>query len=301
MSTVPQAFDAFMKSLDPNDAERKKVSDQQNELRGRLREALDGIVQDVIVGSYARRTAIRPLNDVDLFLELDREVHGARRSREPQLLLEDVQRALRSCYPPPGPTTRIQGRSVNIEFARTKIGYDVIPAFRVPAPGSHAEVYEIPNRSRQNWIQTNPKVHEQLCKQANERAGGMLNRLIKAAKHWNRRNQNNSGDKPLGSFHLEVMAYGAFRAKPADERRGLCELFEHLASAVGKPCLDPAGLGPNLDAKLTPEERQRARRMLQEAARAARDAIHREQLGQHLEAWKLWRALLGPEFPPPPR
>jgi predicted nucleotidyltransferase len=300
MSTVPQAFDNFMRGLELTPPEQEKVSQQQNELRDRIRKELGGVVRDVIVGSYARKTAIRPLNDVDLFLELDPQVHGARHSREPQLLLEDVQRALRRCYPSPGPETRIQGRSVNIEFSRTKIGYDVIPAFRVHASGSGiAEVYDIPNRSRQNWIKTNPEVHKQRCIAANTNAGGMLNRLIKAAKHWNRGHRYKNGDKPLRSFHLEVMAYGAFTAKPADERRGLRDLFVSLESGINSRCPDPAGLGPDIDKDLSSVERQQARQMLQTAAQTARAAVQREEQGHYQEAWKLWRSLLGPEFPAP--
>ncbi len=301
MFSVAQAFDTFMKRLELTESEREKVSRQQEELRRRLRDKLTGIVRDVLVGSYARKTAIRPLNDVDLFLELDPEVHGARRGREPQLLLEDVQRALRACYPTTvasGPATRIQGRSVNIEFTSTGIGYDVIPAFRVRTPGGSAlaDHYEIPNRSRRDWIKTNPEVHGQLVIAANARADGMLNRLIKAAKNWNRTHASSAGDKPLRSFHLEVMACEAFQAKPRDERRGLYELFAFLSSRISAACPDPARLGPDLDADLTPSERRRAQEKLQEAAQITLRALHHEDRGQDEEAYKLWRSLLGPEF-----
>lgn len=305
MFSIVQAFDDFMKRLELTEPERDKVSRQQNELRNRLRANLNGIVRDILVGSYARRTAIRPLNDIDLFLELDPEVHGAYRGREPQVLLEVVQRALRACYPSTplaaGPATRIQGRSVNIEFSGTGIGYDVIPAFRVRGAGGGAtgDHYEIPNRSRQNWIKTNPEVHGQLLIAANERAGGMLNRLIKAAKHWNRAHASSAGDKPLRSFHLEVMAYEAFQAKPRDERRGLYELLDFLSRRVTSACLDPARLGPNLDADLTPSERRRAQETLHESAQLALKALHHEERGQDQEAYKLWRQLLGPEFKSP--
>jgi len=302
MFNVAQAFDTFMKRLELTEPERDKVSRQQNELRSRLRDKLNGIARDVLVGSYARKTAIRPLNDVDLFLELELGVHGARRNREPQLLLEDVQRALRACYPSttdaPGPATRIQGRSVNIEFTGTGIGYDVIPAFRVRgSDGSAPEYYyEIPNRNRRDWIRTNPEVHGQLVSAANARAGGMLNRLIKAAKHWNRIHESSAGDRPLRSFHLEVMAYEAFQTKPRDERRGLYELFAFFSSRINSACPDPARLGPDLDADLTPAERQLAQEKLQAGAQIAFKALHHEERGQDQEAYKLWRSLLGPEF-----
>lgn len=299
MATTPLAFNDFMKRLELTESDRSKASRQQNELRERLREHLGGITRDVIVGSYARRTAIRPLNDLDLFLVLDPQVHGARRSREPQLMLEDVQRALRKCYPPPGPETRIQGRSVNIQFTGTGIGYDVIPAFLVPSSGtSKKEVYKIPDRARQIWIDTNPEVHKQRCIDANKLAGGMLNRLIKAVKHWNQGHRDAGGHKPLRSFHLEVMAYGAFAAKPADERRGLRDLFEFLSRHVDRACPDPAALGPDIGADLRKDavRLERARTVLREAAQLAREAVQHEERGDHKSACASWRSLLGEQF-----
>lgn len=306
MSSSSHAFNEFMKGLELTAAERDKASGQQNELRTRLSEQLGGVLRHVPVGSYARGTAIRPLNDIDLFFVLDPAVHGGRHSREPQLLLEDVQRALRKCYPPPpnsgsspSPETRIQGRSVNIEFTGTGIGYDVIPAFHVHASDTLDEnIYEIPNRSRQDWIKTNPEVHKQHCIKANDRANGMLNRLIKAAKHWNHGHRDASGHKPLRSFHLEVMAYGVFSSKPEDERRGLRDLFDGLRSRVDKPCPDPAGLGPDVGEDLRKDQDQlkRVQDLLREATSLAHTAIQHEERGDHASACESWRSLLGPEF-----
>jgi predicted nucleotidyltransferase len=182
MVAVSQAFDDFLQNLELTDAQQKKASDQQNELRDRIRKHLGGVVRDVLVGSYARKTAIRPLNDIDVFLELDLQVHGYRRSQEPRHLLEDVLQALRNSYPAagpqlPGPKTRIQGRSAKIEFTGTGIGYDVIPAFLMPPDRSRpvrGDVYEIPDRNQQTWIKTNPELHKQKCVAANDRAGGAL-------------------------------------------------------------------------------------------------------------------------------
>jgi tRNA nucleotidyltransferase (CCA-adding enzyme) len=75
MPTVPQAFDDFMRGLELTEPEKKGASRQHNDLRGKIREHLGGVLHDIIVGSYARRTAIRSLNDIDLFLVLDSKVH----------------------------------------------------------------------------------------------------------------------------------------------------------------------------------------------------------------------------------
>ncbi|HEX4418389.1 MAG TPA: CBASS oligonucleotide cyclase [Kofleriaceae bacterium] len=301
MTNVRSAFDEFLQHLELTEVEQDTASRQQNDLRARIRDELGGVDRDVLVGSYARGTAIRPLNDIDVFLVLDPSVHSARHHKEPTHILDRLRTALQACYPPPGPRIRIriQGRSVNIEFSRTEIGYDIIPAFSLTPDGTNVEgmIYEIPDRDRQSWIKTNPERHRQECVSANARAGGMLNRLIKAAKYWNSAQCDANGDKPVRSFHLEVMAYEAFATKPTDERRGLWSLFGFLATRITSRCSDPARLGPNVDAGMTPDERQRIQLKLQKAERIASEAVRQEHLGNHVAACNNWRSLFGPKFP----
>src|SRR6185369_5312470 len=97
--------------------------------------------------------------DIDVFLVLDPSVHTSRHNKEPTHVLDRLRTALQACYPSPGPQITIQGRSVNIEFSGTGIGYDVIPAFLLtPASASLEDtVYEIPDRDRRSWIKTNPE------------------------------------------------------------------------------------------------------------------------------------------------
>jgi hypothetical protein len=161
------------------------------------------------------------------------------------------------------------------------------------APGVE---YEIPDRERIAWIRTNPERHRRRCIEANARAGGMLNRLIKAAKQWNRGQRDGNDHKPLRSFHLEVMCYEAFSTKPADERRGLHALFGHLASRVLKQCPDPAGLSPHIDAGIGPEQRQQIEQKLRAAELETGDAIRYEERGDHPAACRCWGAVLGEPF-----
>lgn len=296
MANVRESFDRFLRSLELTPAEQERASNQQSDLRERLRARLPGWVRDVLVGSYARRTAIRPLNDIDIFVELDKTRWAERRSAAPVLLLEDVQRELRACYGSTPPTTRIQGRSVNIDFAGTGIGYDIIPAFKIGGTVDQS-IYEIPDRSQQVWIKTNPESHRQRCVDANERAGGMLNRLIKAAKHWNCIEVDGAGSRPLRSFHLEAMAYRAFDRQPSDERTGLLQLFRSLRDQVAARCPDPAGLGPDLDADRTAVDRARMKQALARASDTAAAAIQFEQRRDDGQAIRTWHGLLGPSFP----
>lgn len=287
---VASTFQSYLSSLELTNRERAEAVAQQIALRERLRLHVAGVIDSRLMGSYLRGTAIRPLKDIDVFMVLDAQHHPRTTPEAPLRVLQTVDRALREAYPNHRP--RIQGRSVNIGFSGTGIGYDIVPAFAPTwtwAPDSDPPYYEIPDRHASTWIRTNPTKHREACIAANERAGGMLNGLIKAVKHW-----NHASGKPLSGFHMEVMSYSALRSKPDNPRVGLRDLFLYLSDAVLSPCPDPAGLGPAIDANVDPKERTNARRLLQHAARVAQDAVDAERKGDDANA--KWRELLGDAF-----
>lgn len=291
MTSVAHAFQTFLSSLELTDSEHQSASRQQVQVRERLQASLGGVETSFLTGSYARGTAIRPLDDIDVFVQLQPAVHGDLRQLPPLRLLEHLHRAVRASYPDHKP--RIQGRSVHLDFTGTGIGYDLVPAFAVGAPAA-PESFMIPDRQQDGWIPTNPRGHRDACIAANQQAGGMLNGLIKAVKCWNRTHGANLG---LRSFHLEVMSYSAFPTKPADPRTGLQQLFVHLIDAVTRPCPDPARLSPPLDADLPPAQRARAQAALRDAAVRAMGAVADERAGNVAAACRAWRELLGPQFP----
>lgn len=286
MKTVAQAFHLAIQSLELSEAETGNISRQQNVVRDALRKQLGGIDRDILSGSYARRTAIRPLHDVDLFIILNEKIHAGLRGPDPSPCLVAVRDALARGYPNKQ-AARLQGRSVNIEFSGSGIGYDIVPAF-ANGPGA----YRIPDRDRENWILTNPEVHRQTLVTANQRAGGKLVPLIKLAKHV-----NTGLGRPLRSFHLEVMSYEAFSGPPPSYPEGLAFLLTYLADRVLQTCRDPAGLGPNIDNGMDQPKRTRAREALRGAAGRAGDAIQHSVAGRLSEAHKCWRGLLGGIYP----
>jgi hypothetical protein len=294
MMTVAWAFDQLSRNLELTERQREEASRQQKALRDKLHEHLGGIERDILSGSYSRRTAIRPLDDIDLFVILNRQAHHyvspSGLGSSPQACLSKVQGALARAYPDKG-TPRVQRRSVHVDFRGTGIGYDVVPAFEVGG-----EAYMIPDVGRASWIKTNPEAHKAALVAANRRAGDKLNPLIKMAKLWKRRQRERSPDFPLGSFHLEVMAYRAFSAPPPNYSAGLRELFERLASAVRTSCPDPAGVGPNVDHGMMQAERDEACSALHAAAARAEQALTYEKQGNVEQAHSLWRDLLGPDY-----
>lgn len=277
MATVNQRFHGFISNLELTDAERTTASAQQNRVRDLLRMEFT-TTRDFITGSYGRRTAIRPLHDIDIFVVMQNP------PATPKDAIAEVFNALRRRYPQT--SLRRQARSVNIDFAGTGIGFDIIPA-RTPRSGD----YEIPDRGADRWITTNPEKHRDVLVAANQRAGGMLNPLIKALKQW-----NGQYGKPLKSFHLEVMCYDAFPHRGPDNYRvGIQSLLSHLQQKIVYSCPDPAGVGLDIDTQMTSSERGKAKNHLNGAYETACRAVEAESYDPNA-AHRHWGHLFGDKY-----
>lgn len=289
--TLQQAIHEFISALELADEEREEAIRQHTYLRNGLSSRLD-LDPDhgtFLTGSYARRTAIRPLDDIDVFCVLARSETADPDVLTPSDALGLIKDALDAQYP--GKAADPQNRSVNIAFRGTGIAYDVVPAFRDPGA---SEVFVIPDIDAGEWIRSNPKVHKARSITANDATRGELKPLTKAVKHWNRRQAD--GDR-LRSFHLEVMAWDVL-TKPIDSRLvGLIDLFAGLADRVTAPTPDPAGLGPDIDAGITSAERGGAARRLKAVAVELGRAQALARDGEIEHAHHVLRALFGDAYP----
>lgn len=273
--TVSRAFDELLRRNEPSEREREDAARQHITLRETLAQAFGPeLKKSFLSGSYARRTAIKPLHDIDFFAVLaDRRFVN----QPADACMKPIAEALRRKFPDKVVTW--QRRSLNIEFSGTGIGYDIVPAIEFSG-----DIYQIPDRKRDGWIKTNPKKHKETLDAANQVAGNKLNPLIKLGKLWNRHQGG-----LISSFHLEVTAYSAFRAPPESYPLGFAALLAHLARRLQSRTADPAGVGPDVDESLSDQDRRRAIAAASEAAQSAQFAA---QSGDHAA----FRRLFGPEY-----
>lgn len=289
MASVAQALDTFIGKLALTPEERDQAERQRKIVQGLIEDGLS-VKEPFISGSFGRGTAITPLHDIDLFLTLNRSASEDLRSGDPNACLKKIRTILHAASLAKE-MPRLQGRSVNIE-ASPGFGFDVVPAFQDPR---HPEVYEIPDRNTGGWIRSNPRVHEKYSIEADERAGKMAKRLVKALKHWNSKLRK----RPVRSFHLELMVYEALPSQPDSLADGLAHLFEALANRVMRPCADPAGLVADVSAGFSEARRQRAQTLLCEAAKTAQKALAAGKDGHTEVAHYHWYSLFGDPYPEP--
>ena len=256
MWSVREGVERFIQSLELTPGQREEVSGQHTRLRECLRQRLG--TTDFLSGSYSRNTAIRPLHDIDVFVVMGEGAPGALSA---DAALKQVRQALHAEWPNKQ-LAILQQHSVHLGFTKSGIEFDVVPAFKVPG----RDAYRVPERETGQWVLSNPSIHQKLSTEANERAGKKLKPLLKAVKHWNRHHPTT----PLRSFHLEVLSYSAFSSPPRDYLEGLEQLLTHLGQKVVGSCPDPAGLGPHVDARMKPSQKQAAQQVLTSVARQVR-------------------------------
>ena len=289
MPTVAQAFEQFMQSLELHAGEDREAKRQERNVFDAMRRRL-GPRESILSGSYGRKTAIRPLHDIDLFLIFT--ASGSGKANPPGEFLKRVMDALEEEFP--GKQARLQNRSVNIEFNGTGIGFDVVPALEDP---QHPGIYWIPDMRQGKWIKSNPRRHMEACDTANASAAQRLKPLVKAIKRWNQLQ-----GKPVPSFLLEVMAYagiGSFRPdlKLSVYAQGMAHLFKFMSERILSEWREPAGLGPSVNSGVGEGHLLQGQQRLTGAARKAGRALELERLGDTPGANALWRELLGTDYP----
>lgn len=187
-------FDRFLANIEPTFNQRSEASTGHTTLRSRLKtdDYYKNFFRDSFLsGSYGRKTAIRPINDVDTIV-----VTWHSDSITPNEVLEYLERALERYYS----NIRRQDRSVRVSL--TYVTMDVVPA-RAPNGLNHA--LKIPDRSAGKWVDSHPLAHLHLTTELNEKRNGLYVPLVKALKRW-RDYRMGVTWKPK-SFLLECLVY----------------------------------------------------------------------------------------------
>lgn len=194
-----------------------------------LRELLDsGRIGDRIVdiylsGSYARDTAIRPLDDVDLIVVVDPrnwKTDWLSSLPAPARIIDSFASAIRRRYPQS--SVFKQRRSVRLQLAHINI--DVVPAVGQRGNGR----VQIPDRDSGEWIVTAPAVHSDAASRVNSARSGLFKPLVKLAKLWSSRLPDSARAK---SFTIETIATRVFsKTSFVSVSEGLLLFWDYLAS-----------------------------------------------------------------------
>jgi hypothetical protein len=218
MSLVSDAFTVFLRKISPPETQIEAAERSNRALREFLgndsyfgRHVLDSFLN----GSYARRTAIQPIKDVDIIVVVGPDWLES----EPELAMESLRSKLSQRYD----SRRSRRRRRAVRITLSDIQLDVVLAV---ARDGLEQPLQIPDREVEQWIVTHPKRQLQLIRSLAGATKWNYSRLVRLLKVW-ARTRVAAADRPR-SFVLECAAYHLLSMRPNDFVREIDESFATL-------------------------------------------------------------------------
>lgn len=222
----------LVRSIEPTQTQKDGAVRSQNYLR----ELLDTgqmaarIKRSYLSGSYARDTAIYPLDDVDIIFVINPDywprafnlLLGSSDFPQPTAVLDSFASAIRYRYAIS--SVFRQRRSVRLQLYHLDI--DVVPAIE---DKTSAKFIRIPDSQASHWIRSSPLSHSENATAVNKLQDGKFKPLVKLLKYWNGNLPNTAKIK---SFAIETMAVRIFKNfKFGSLQEGLRLFFDFIAFA----------------------------------------------------------------------
>ena len=313
-TTVNNAFDEFMKNTVNLDSDKTSMArksrdnliDNINEFSGDDDFFSAYEEKNLKFGSFARKTKIRELDDIDLMICLSAEgtrtysesvdciyIIGNDSDKENRLLIDETK-YLNS--------TKVINRFIskladlndyskaemhkNHEAATLKLksytwNFDIVPCFYTTG-----NFYLIPDGNG-NWKKTDPRIDNDRTTEINQKHNGKILNLIRLVKYWNKRKVTLT----IGSYLLECMILSIYDSKYEKSNWWIDlefrDVLYELSKAIKKDVDDPKGMQGNLNTFST-EDRQKISTALYNAYSTALEASRYESDGKQKEAINKW-------------
>lgn len=282
-TTTDEAFDEFDENLKLDPKERKTAQELHNAITELLRR-VGIIITAFLQGSFARKTMLAPLRDVDKVVVLSPAMAGLTSDQ----VMDRIQAAVGEEYPTA--TFDRTRHALQIDFGPTSFYFDTVPAWETTTDDDDVL---IANRDAAGWDRSNTR---ELIRVVAERNGDTNGRFIhqvrmgkEAVKHLL--------DGIVPGLHVESWAYIVIEEElPHDE--AVARILKAGATLLGERYTEPTGVD-DISARLKPDVIAAAKPVLAEAARKARQARALADAGDHNEAIRIWHELLGDCFPQP--
>lgn len=329
--TVGSAFTEFrtyIVDLDLDETKKVRVSrdyllEQLNNLARQLPD-FPKINNNIGFGSFARRTKIRPLDDIDLMILLDKKGTTAEcflfKQNTYSLKITDRESPLKIFADENGHINSIKlvNKFVsslgqipsyrNAEINRNKQAavlnltsynwsFDIVPAFEIyDFWNKNVSCYIIPD-GKGNWMKTDPREDSSRVFARNEKHNKMFLPTLRLLKYWNNLDYNK---KKLDSYYFEILVSKVFgnrtpQIKTLPEAIGY--FFKNCPSYLMNSCPDPNGFGRALDSELEPKIRKEVKDEMLDALSLYDKALSYEKRQRQREAILLWHIIFGQKFP----
>lgn len=272
-------------------------------------------------GSFARRTKIRPLDDIDIMVALmaseciySEDAFGKITIHVPEncdayrdyrhtsgntlnsiKVVNEFVRKLSSVdqYKSAGIKRNQEAAVLNLKSYDW--AFDIVPCFFTTEDSFGRTFYMIPDGSG-NWKKTDPRKDRDRVTTINTACQGNMLNVLRLVKYWQRRKTMPS----MGSYLVECIVLNYFGQKgncSNYQDLELADLFDYIATQVFLDIEDPKGIQSNLNDKLSRDERIKISEKATADAALAREARLYETLNDHEASINRWRQIFGTDFP----
>ena len=291
--TVGAAFNQFDEELNLDPAERKAAQRRHQQISKVLGAA--GLAETTFLqGSFARKTMLKPLKDVDMVIVLPEKVAAQlRRPGGPQKAMDMVRHAVRQKFPdakfdPDEPAAH----ALQVVFPDCTFTFDLVPAY-TDLDGTEAVF--IANREEDCWEWSNARRLNRVVSERNQQTDGQFVHQVRQLKSF--KTYHPVLDDTDGLL-WEALAYATITTRQPHQQ-AVADTIRHAATALAGPVYDPTE-EDDLTAKWTDRERIAYITAVSAAARDAAEARRLEGDDEHNAAIEIWYDLLGDPFPPAP-
>lgn len=327
-TTVNTAFSEFLSgrvNLDPDEVDgarrsRDWLMSQIDEIPTRMPE-FPRLYSDVHIhyGSFARRTKIRDLDDLDMIIGISAlgTSYLDTGSRVELTVPDGI--ALRShCHD--GGSLLNSRKIINLfidyfreipQYAKSELkrngsaavlnltsypwSFDIVPAF-FTVPESDGRTYYIIPDGIGHWMKTDPRIDQARVSTVNQAHDGNALNAIRVMKYWNRRRTMVT----MAPYVLECIVLDyyeqALSKASAYVDIALPGLFTHVSSAVLGAVYDPKRIQGDINL-LSWDDRVSISARAQEDAQRAMEARRLEDGGNHRASIGVWRQVFGDGYP----
>ena len=273
----------------------------------------------IAFGSFARRTKIRPLDDIDLMFGLSAQgaTYNSLSDRITLTSSGDGSRLHR--YQHSGADTICSVRILNAfkdhlqdiaQYAQADIrrnqeavtlkliskdwNFDIVPCFITKEDVFGKTNYLIPDGNG-HWKFTDPRKDRDRVTTINVQNNSNVLNVIRAVKYWQRR----ATMPTMSSYLLETLIldyYAKITSCSQFVDMELEALFRHIGFFVQFPVNDPKGIQGNINS-LSAEERRAISDRCDLDAQKASEARRFEEGKEYEKSINKWRDVFGPSFP----
>lgn len=264
-------------------------------------------------GSFARKTKIRELDDVDImfcltangatYLKNDEvyTIHTPNAGYRLQYLsdynilnsrrvVNKLKNSLSKIEQYSSADLNSRGEAATLNLQSYEWVFDIVPCFY-----TDTNLYLIPDGNG-NWKSTDPRVDQNIVTSINQNYRGRALQLIRTLKYWNRHNSTYT----ITSYLFEQIVINFIKTKSELSQWidfDVRDFFYYLSQYIYSSVNDPKGIQGDLN-KLSYEQKKAISEKSSWAYSKAREATNAETKEKdHQKAINKWRDIFGSNFP----